>query len=73
MVRAANPETPGVARKFLSPTEVCEKLPGLTPHTLAMWRYRGKGPRYRKLGRIVVYPADELEAWLDTVPGSDGV
>ena len=30
-----------------------------------MWRHEGKGPRYRKLGRIVLYAADEVDEWVD--------
>jgi len=55
----------GLSHVFLSPDEVVAALPGLTKNTLAMWRYEGKGPRYRKLGRVVVYALDELEAWIE--------
>jgi hypothetical protein len=50
---------------FLSPDEVAAAIPGVTKNTLAMWRYEGKGPRYRKLGRVVVYALDEVEAWIE--------
>ena len=73
MVRAATPREHELEHTFLSPEQVCERLPGVTPHTLAMWRYRGRGPSYRKLGRIVVYPLDELLQWLDAAPGHGGV
>ena len=33
--------------------------------TLASWVVRGKGPKYMKIGRIVVYPLEEVEKWLD--------
>jgi hypothetical protein len=28
---------------------------GVTPETLATWRSQGRGPRYRKSGRLVQY------------------
>lgn len=31
--------------------------------TLANWRVRGEGPRFIKLGRKVLYPLAELEAF----------
>jgi len=55
----------GLSHVFLSPDEVAAAIPGITKNTLAMWRYEGKGPRYRKLGRVVVYALDELEAWIE--------
>lgn len=56
----------GLSHVFLSPDEVAAALPGITRNTLAMWRYEGKGPRYRKLGRVIVYALDELEAWIES-------
>lgn len=38
---------------------------GLSPNTLAKWRVYGQGPRYRKLGRAVVYDPADLREWLD--------
>lgn len=55
----------GLSHVFLSPDEVAAAIPGVTKNTLAMWRYEGKGPRYRKLGRVVVYALDEVEAWIE--------
>lgn len=51
--------------RYLSPQQVADQLPGITSGTLAMWRHEGKGPRYRKLGRIVLYAADEVDEWVD--------
>ncbi len=55
----------GLSHDYLSPADVCQLLPGVTIQTLAMWRYRGKGPPYRKLGRIVVYFVDGLDQWIE--------
>jgi excisionase family DNA binding protein len=55
----------GLSHTFLSPEEVAGMLPGISKGTLAMWRHEGRGPRYRKLGRIVLYALDEVEAWIE--------
>ena len=65
MTTTTGPEQIGLSHVFLSPDEVAAALPGITKNTLAMWRYEGKGPRYRKLGRIVVYALDEIEEWIE--------
>ncbi len=40
---------------------------GISPVTLKIWRCKGKGPRFIKLGRSprdrVVYDPAEIEAW----------
>lgn len=33
----------------------------VSQHTLANWRSHGKGPRYVKVGRKVLYPLDAVE------------
>lgn len=38
---------------------------GTTAGTLNTWRYLGKGPKYYKIGRRVVYRRADLDAWLD--------
>jgi predicted DNA-binding transcriptional regulator AlpA len=38
---------------------------GVKPTTLAMWRHKGKGPRYLKIGRSCFYRESDIEAWLD--------
>jgi hypothetical protein len=35
----------------------------LSEITLGRWRIEGRGPRYRKFGRRVVYSRDDLLAW----------
>lgn len=51
--------------RYLSPQQVADQLPGVSTGTLAMWRHEGKGPRYRKLGRIVLYAVDEVDEWVE--------
>jgi predicted DNA-binding transcriptional regulator AlpA len=38
---------------------------GVSAATLCKWRVFGGGPRYKKLGRAVVYDPTELRDWLD--------
>ncbi|MBU1980423.1 MAG: helix-turn-helix domain-containing protein [Gammaproteobacteria bacterium] len=35
------------------------------PNTLEGWRIQGKGPAYKKIGRLVRYTTDELNAYID--------
>lgn len=39
---------------------------GVSKATLQSWRYRGVGPSFYKLGKLVRYRAEELDAWLTT-------
>lgn len=51
--------------KLLTPSEVVEYLDNkITIETLGVWRCRGRGPNYLKLGGKVVYPLPELEKWI---------
>lgn len=40
-------------------------LLSLKPRTLQMWRMRGTGPQYIKVGSTVRYRTSTLSAWLD--------
>jgi hypothetical protein len=35
----------------------------ISPRTLEQWRWQGRGPRYLKINRRVVYPLAEIEAF----------
>jgi hypothetical protein len=37
---------------------------GIPARNYEMWRVRGGGPPYYKLGRRVVYDTDELDEWM---------
>jgi predicted DNA-binding transcriptional regulator AlpA len=37
---------------------------GVSRSTLQSWRYAGRGPRYIKLGRMIRYRNDDVEAYL---------
>lgn len=51
--------------KLLSVGEAAELL-GRSVETLYYWRKQGKGPRAFRLGRRLVYPLDDLNAWVDS-------
>jgi predicted DNA-binding transcriptional regulator AlpA len=52
--------------RFLSPGAVADRI-GYTVATLAMWRVKGKGPKFVKFGTSqqarVRYPESEVLAW----------
>ena len=50
--------------KFLTPEEVSERYRGgVSLGTLRNWRSMRIGPTFVKIGKAVLYPIDELEAW----------
>jgi len=49
---------------FLNNEEAARFL-NLSPRTLEKHRVIGDGPRFRKLGRRIVYAVGDLEAWAD--------
>lgn len=49
--------------ELLTSREVSEALK-VTEATLADWRYRGRGPRFVKLGRLVRYRTEDVHQWL---------
>ena len=67
-----------LARRYLTPDELAEALPTLNKAKLALWRHEGTGPRYRKVGKAVLYVLDEVVEWLEgtarhgTGPGQEG-
>lgn len=46
----------------LTTNELAKRL-RLSPGTLNNWRVTGQGPRFLKVGRKVLYPVAEIEAW----------
>lgn len=49
---------------FLTPEEVANRYRGgVSVGTLRNWRAMKIGPSYLKIGKAVLYPVDELEAW----------
>lgn len=52
------------ASKFLTPDEVAERYRGgVSVGTLRNWRAMRFGPSFVKIGKAVLYPLDELDAW----------
>lgn len=52
---------------YLSPEQVCERLPGLTKANLATLRYEGKGPKFLKpTPRTVLYRESDITAWVES-------
>ena len=52
------------ASKFLTPEEVTERYRGgVSVGTLRNWRAMRIGPSFVKIGKAVLYPIEELEAW----------
>lgn len=50
--------------KFLTAAEVTERYRGeITVGTLRNWRAMRIGPTFVKIGKAVLYPVDELDAW----------
>lgn len=48
---------------LLDETEVSQIL-GVASQTLRIWRLRGKGPKFCKIGRLAKYRPDELRRWI---------
>jgi predicted DNA-binding transcriptional regulator AlpA len=51
-------------RLHLRTPQAAEYL-GLSTSTMEKMRLRADGPRYAKLGRLVVYAITDLDAWVD--------
>ena len=50
--------------KFLTAEEVSERYRGsVSVGTLRNWRAMNIGPAFVKIGKAVLYPAKELDAW----------
>jgi hypothetical protein len=50
--------------KFLTPEEVAERYRGgISVGTLRNWRAMRIGPSFLKIGKAILYPVSELEAW----------
>ena len=51
-------------RKYLTAEEVSDRYRGsISVGTLRNWRAMRIGPAYIKIGKAVLYPIEELEAW----------
>ena len=53
-------------RKFLTADEVAERYRGeISVGTLRNWRSARVGPAFVKIGKAILYPIDQLDAWDD--------
>lgn len=50
-------------RQVLTQKQAASML-GISPATMQMWRWQNIGPRYLKLGRLVRYRLQDIEAYL---------
>lgn len=53
------------ATQLVATPQAAEYLGGLKPNTLEGWRIQGIGPKYRKIGRLVRYRLEDLDAYLE--------
>jgi len=47
----------------LTPEQLAERYPGITPNTLKFWRHKGTGPRWFRAGKYVFYRESDIAAW----------
>ena len=53
-------------RMFLTANEVSQRYRGeISAGNLWNWRAMRVGPAFVKIGKVVLYPVDELDAWDD--------
>lgn len=69
MTTTVNAAEPVLSKELLTPGDVVALIPGLKLKLLAEWRYKKTGPRFYKVGRIILYPFDDLEAWFEGLEG----
>jgi hypothetical protein len=72
MKSTANPAEPVLKGKLMTPADVVELIPGLKLKLLAEWRYKKIGPRYYKVGRIILYRFVDLEEWFEGLESGGG-
>ncbi|WP_136056302.1 helix-turn-helix domain-containing protein [Microbacterium sp. K24] len=64
-VTAMKPRTAPAPAEWLSPSQVCDVIPGMTVTLLQRMRDAGKGPRYAKpSAKTVVYSRSDVDAWV---------
>jgi excisionase family DNA binding protein len=51
-------------KQTLVTTPEAAKYLAVKPNTLEIWRVQGKSPVYKKIGRMVRYSLDDLDAFL---------
>jgi hypothetical protein len=52
--------------EYLTPSQVCELVPGLSRGALSQMRFKGTGPRYLKpLAKTILYRRQDVIDWLE--------
>jgi len=69
MPAQARQPSPEPARRPKATTEEVAAYLRIPKHTLECWRSQGKGPSWRKTGRVVTYDLDDVEEWWRQQPG----
>ena len=59
-----NTQTVQPAHKLVDTIQAAEYLGNLKPNTLEIWRNQGRGIPYIKIGRLVRYRLEDLDAYL---------
>ena len=58
--------TAAISTAYLTPSQVCEIVPGMTKGNLAQLRFKGIGPKfYKPTPRVVLYREDDVIAWVE--------
>jgi predicted DNA-binding transcriptional regulator AlpA len=63
---ARHEPTAALQHDYLTTEQLAELIPGVTLRQLANWRSEGRGPRYRKLGKSILYDLHEVEEWIES-------
>lgn len=64
-VAALNPRSAAVEPVWLSPVQVCERVPGMTVGRLQNMRKEGRGPSFFKPTlKTVIYAQSDVDAWV---------
>ena len=51
--------------RLWTPEEVSAYLGGVPVSTLYQWRYKGTGPKSRRVGRYLRYRPEDVRAWVE--------
>lgn len=56
------PDKP-IKPEFMTPRELAQQL-GVSPQTLASWRFYGKGPKFTRMERLIRYRLSDVDEWI---------
>lgn len=55
---------PATLGQLLNNDQTADLL-GVSRRTLPVWRIQGRGPNFIKIGKLVRYKREEIDAWID--------